>query len=180
LRGCADPLADARAHAGQPPSFREGALMRRPSWRTDVAPVGWELPAAGALCWLAATMLLLPVGQAVASELFGGGFVWPRKSLPASIGGLLTGHPGRGAAVTSAAALASSSWIYALITVLELVALAAAVWLGVVWWRLLGAGALQGMATRGEVERVLGLSNLRHRRKVIRPDLFGTGRGVRA
>jgi type IV secretion system protein VirD4 len=142
--------------------------------------VGWELPAAGAVCWLVAAVLLLPVGQGVASQLFGGGFVWPRESVPASIGGLLTGHPGRGVPVTSAADLASSAWIYTLITALELVALAAAVWLGVLWWRLLGPGALQGMAGRGEVARVLGLSNLRRRRKVIRPDLFGTGTGVRA
>jgi hypothetical protein len=154
--------------------------MRRPGWRTDVAPVGWELPAVGGLCWLVAAVLSLPVGQAVASWLFGGGYVWPRESLLASIGGLLTGHPGRGLAARSAAGLASSAWVYTLITVLEVVALAAAVWLGVLWWRLLGPGALQGMATRGEVERVLGLSNLRRRRKVIRPDLFGTGRGVQS
>jgi hypothetical protein len=71
--------------------------------------------------------------------------------------------------MTSAGELASSAWIYALITLLELVALAASVWLGVLWWRLLGPGALQGMASRSEVERVLGVSNLRRGRKVIRP-----------
>jgi hypothetical protein len=54
--------------------------MRRPGWRTDVAPVGWELPVAGALCWLAAAVLLVSVGQGVASWLFGGGFVWPHDS----------------------------------------------------------------------------------------------------
>jgi hypothetical protein len=150
--------------------------MRRPGWRADVAPVGWELPAAAGLCWLVAAVLSLPVGQAVASWLFGGGYVWPRESLLASIGGLLTGHPGRGVAASSAAELASSAWVYLLIASLELVALAVAVWLAMVWWRLLGPGALQGMASRGEVERVLGVSNLRRRRKVIRPDLYGTGR----
>jgi hypothetical protein len=93
---------------------------------------------------------------------------------------LLTGRPGRGVVVRSAGDLASSSWIYAVITLLELVALAAAVWLALLWWRLLGPGALQGMASRGEVERVLGVSNLRRRRKVIRPDLFGADRGVRS
>jgi type IV secretion system protein VirD4 len=154
--------------------------MRRPGWRTDVAPISWELPAAGGLCWLAAAVLLLPVGQGVASWLFGGRFVWPHESLLASVGGLLTGHPARGVAARSAADLPSSAWVYTLITVLELVALAVTVWLGVLWWRLLGPGALQGMASRGEVERVLGLSSLRKRQTVIRPDLFGTGRGVGA
>jgi hypothetical protein len=154
--------------------------MRRPGWRTDVAPIGWELPAAGGLCWLGAAVLLLPVGQGVASWVFGGGFVWPHESLLASVGGLLAGRPGRGVAVRSVADLASSAWIYVLIALVELVALAVAVWLGVLWWRLLGPGALQGTARRGEVERVLGLSNLRRRRKVIRPDLFGAGKSVRA
>jgi type IV secretion system protein VirD4 len=154
--------------------------MRRPGWRSDVAPIGWELPAAGGLCWLAVAVLLVPVSQGVASWLFGGGYVWPHGSLLACVGGLLTGHPGRGVAMTSAGDLASSAWVYALITFLELVALAATVWLGVLWWRLFGPGALQGMASRSEVGRVLGLSNLRRRRKVIRPDLFGAGRGVRA
>jgi type IV secretion system protein VirD4 len=154
--------------------------MRRPGWRTDVAPIGWELPAAGGLCWLAVAALLLPTGQGAASWLFGGGFVWPHGSLLHSIGGLLGGHPGRGVAVASITDLPPSALIYLLIAVLELAAVAAAVWLGVLWWRLLGPGALQGMASRSEVERVLGVSNLRRRRKVIRPDLFGTGREVRA
>jgi hypothetical protein len=68
--------------------------MRRPGWRTDVSPVGWEVPAAGAVCWLAAEVLLLPVGQRVASELFGGGYVWPRMSLLASVGGFADGSSG--------------------------------------------------------------------------------------
>ena len=115
--------------------------MRRPGSRADVAPVGWELPAAGALCWLATAVLLLPVGQGMASWLFGGGYVWPPGSLLASVGGLLTGYPGRGVAARSTADLASSASVYTLITVLELVALAAAVWVGVLWWRLLGSPA---------------------------------------
>jgi type IV secretion system protein VirD4 len=154
--------------------------MRRPGWRGDVAPVGWELPAAGGLCWLLAAVLLLPAGQGVASWFFGGGFVWPRESLLASVGGLLSGRPGRGVAVRSVADLAPSACIYVLIAIAELVAAAGAVWLAVLWWRLLGPGAVHGMANRGEVERVLGLSNLRRHRKVIRPDLFDTGTGVRA
>jgi type IV secretion system protein VirD4 len=154
--------------------------MRRPGWRADVAPIGWELPAAGGLCWLAAAVLLLPVGQGMASWLFGGGYAWPHESLLASIGGLLTGHPGRGVAMTSAGDLASTARIYTLITLVELMALVVAVWLGVLWWRLLGPGALQGMASRGEVQRVLGLPNLRRRRKVIRPDLYGDDPEVRA
>ena len=147
--------------------------MRRQASRVDVQPVGWELPAAGVLCWLVLAALLLPGGQGAASWLFGGGFVWPHVSLLQSVGGLLTGQAGRGLAAKDVAHLASIPLIYVIILLVELVLFPVTVWAGVLWWRRLGPGAMQGMAGRGEVERVLGLSNLRKRRKVIRPDLFG-------
>ncbi len=147
--------------------------MRRQGSRVDVQPVSWELPAAGALCWLVLAALLMPAGQGTASWLFGGGFVWPHASLLHSVGGLLTGQAGRGLAAKDVAHLASIPLIYSIILLVELVLFTVTVWAGVLWWRRLGPGAMQGMAGRGEVERVLGLSNLRKRRKVIRPDLFG-------
>ncbi len=125
--------------------------MRRQWSRVDVQPITWELPAAGALCWLVLAALLLPGGQGAASWLFGG------------------------------AHLASIPLIYLLVALAELVLFTVTVWGVVLWWRHLGPGAMQGMARRREVERVLGLSNLRKRRKVIRPDLFDTaGAGRRS
>jgi type IV secretion system protein VirD4 len=147
--------------------------MRRQGSRVDVQPISWELPAAGALCWLVLAALLMPAGQGAASWLFGGGFVWPNGSLLHSVGGLLAGRPGYGLAARDVAQLASGPLIYVIILLAELVLFTVTVWGVVVWWRRLGPGAMQGMAGRGEVERVLGLSNLRKRRKVIRPDLFG-------
>jgi type IV secretion system protein VirD4 len=147
--------------------------MRRQASRVDVQPIGWELPAAGVLCWLVLAALLLPAGQGAASWLFGGGFVWPHGSLLHSVGGLLAGQAGRGLAAKDVAHLASGPLIYLLVALAELALFMAASWATVLWWRRLGPGAMQGMAGRGEVERVLGLSNLRKRRKVIRPDLFG-------
>jgi type IV secretion system protein VirD4 len=152
-----------------------GHLMRREGSRIDVQPITWELPAAGALCWLVLAALLLPAGQGTASWLFGGEFVWPHVSLLHSLGGLLTGHPGLGLATKDVAHLASGPLIYLLVALAELALFMAASWATVLWWRHLGPGAMQGMAGPGEVERVLGLSNLRKRRKVIRPDLFDTG-----
>ena len=78
-------------------------------------------------------------------------------------------------AAKDVAHLASGPLIYLLVTLAELALFMAASWATVLWWRHLGPGAMQGMADRGEVERVLGLSNLRRKRKVIRPDLFDTG-----
>ena len=36
-----------------------------------------------------------------------------------------------------------------------------------------GAGAAEGMASRGEAERLLGVTRLRKVRAVVRPDLYG-------
>jgi type IV secretion system protein VirD4 len=152
-----------------------GQLMRRQRSRIDVQPITWELPAAVALCWPVLAALLLPGAQGAASWLFGGGFVWPHGSLLHSIGGLLSGHPGLGLAARDVAHLASGPLIYLLVTLAELALFTTASWATVLWWRHLGPGAMQGMAGPGEVERVLGLSNLRKKRKVIRPDLFDHG-----
>ena len=39
-----------------------------------------------------------------------------------------------------------------------------------------GPGRMKGMASRGEAERLLGLTRLRRNSAVIRPDLYRTGR----
>jgi hypothetical protein len=148
-------------------------LMATPRSRADVAPVTWELPVAGGACWLLLVLMLLPTWQGTACWLFSGGFVWPRGSTPLmrSVGGLMTGRPGEGLAGRDLVHLASTSLIYALIVLGELLLTAATVWAIVLWWRHLGPGARSGMAGRAEVETVLGVSNLRKKGAVIRPDL---------
>jgi hypothetical protein len=62
--------------------------------------------------------------------------------------------------------------VYALVTVFE------ALWLVVsllglrVWWQRWGPGMRAGLATRSEVQKVLGRSRMRRHRAVIRPDLY--------
>jgi len=143
--------------------------------RADVQPITWEIPAAGAASWLSLAMVLFPAGQGAAGWLSGGSFVWPRGSagLMQSIGGLLGGRPGRGLPAAEAAQLPAAAWIYLLIGLGEVLLTAATVWLVVLWWRHFGPGVQHGMADRAEVESVLGLANLRRKRKVIRPDLHG-------
>lgn len=147
--------------------------------RADIQPVTWEIPAAGTLCWLMLSLALLPAGQGAAGWLFAGGFVWPadQPSLMSSIGGLLTGRPGQGLLPADAEHLASTPSIYLLIGLCEIALMALTVWVLVAWWRHMGPGKQQGMASRVEVEKVLGMSNLRKKRKVIRPDLYGATRG---
>lgn len=140
----------------------------------DVQPVTWEVPVAGGACWLLLVVMLFPAGQGAAGWLFAGGFVWPRGSTPLmrSVGGLMTGQPGKGLAGKDIAHLASTPSIYLLIVLGELLLTAVTVWVILAWWRYLGPDARQGMADRAEVETVLGVSNLRKKRTVIRPDLY--------
>ena len=139
----------------------------------DVQPVTWEVPVAGGACWLLLVVMMFPAGQGAAGWLFASGFVWPHGSTPLtrSIGGLMTGQPGKGLAGKDITHLASTPSIYLLIVVGELLLTAVTVWVILAWWRYLGPGARQGMADRAEVETVLGVSNLRKKRSVIRPDL---------
>lgn len=139
----------------------------------DVQPVTWEVPVAGGACWLLLVVMLFPAGQGAAGWLFAGGFVWPRGSAPLlrSVGGLMSGQPGKGLAAKDITHLASTPSIYLLIVFGELLLTAMTVWVILAWWRHLGPGARQGMADRAEVEAVLGVANLRTKRTVIRPDL---------
>lgn len=127
----------------------------------------------GGACWLLAALVALPVAQGVAASIFAGAFVWPRgsTSLLRSVNGLLTGRPGRGLSVTEAAHLASTPTIYALVALFEASLTGVTAWAIACWWRHLGPGAPQGMADRAEVRTVLGTSNLRKKRPIIRPDL---------
>jgi type IV secretion system protein VirD4 len=158
-------------------------LMATPRSQPDVRPVTWELPVAGVACWLRLVLMLLPAGQGVACYLFSGGFVWPRGSTPLmhSVGGLMTGQPGEGLAGTDRVHLAPTPLIYILIVLAELLLAGATAWAIVLWWRHLGPGARRGMADRAEVEAVLGVSNLRKKAAVIRPDLSArTARNAQA
>lgn len=143
--------------------------------RPDPLPLTWELPVAAALAWVAVAAMVLPAGRGAASWLTGGGWVWPRPGpgLPASLAGLLTGHPSAGLSATTAAALPGGGVLYLVVASAEVAWLIVSL-LGLRWyWRTWGPGVRAGMADRGEVERMLGLSRIRRNRSLIRPDLYG-------
>jgi type IV secretion system protein VirD4 len=136
-------------------------------------PLTWELPAAAALAWVSVAAMLVPAGQGAASWLTGAGWVWPTAgALTANLVGLFEGHPASALAATAVSAAPSAGFVYLLVILFELA------WLSVslvglrVWWRTWGPGMREGLASRGEVEKVLGLSRMRRDRKVIRPDLY--------
>lgn len=143
--------------------------MRVQQSRTDVLPFTWEIPAAIACTWLFLALLALPVGQGAAMWLHGDGFAWPQGELVESILALLRGDP---SATKSAAGDGPSAvLVYALIALAEVLVAVIAGFALVVWWRSTGPGTQHGLATRHQVAGVLGLGQLRRRRRVIRPDL---------
>jgi hypothetical protein len=158
------------------PRARPGVLMRVQHSRTDSLPLTWEVPTAITAAWLLLAVLGLPAGQGLAWVLSGSGFTWPHGTLVTSVGGLTTGHPGRGLPRPVVAELPPDLLIYSSIAMVEVVLAVAVVWGMLVWWRSVGPGAQPGIAGRREVERVLGPGSLRRRRSTIRPDLLPPSR----
>ena len=150
--------------------------VRVQSRRTDVFPTTWEIPVGIGLVWLLGVFLALPAGQSVAFALTGSGFVWPGPKLAASLMGLLAGDPGRGFPPEVRQAVPTTPVVYAMVAVVE-VALGASAMVGLSWWwRTVGPYAQVGMASRPEVDAVLGRAQLMRRRATIRPDLAKVAR----
>jgi hypothetical protein len=129
---------------------------------------------------LAATLLLMTtgvhLGRAFANLLVGGDWQFPaRRDLFTSVSSVLAGDAAAGLPLTTGP-VASSAALTVIIVVTELV-------IGVISLLVLkmvldrwGPGRMKGMATRGEAERLLGVTRLRRNSAVIRPDLYRTGR----
>ena len=146
--------------------------------RRDPQPMvqGWEVPVAvigGALLGFGLAALF---GLGTASALFGRGWVWPHGpgTITHVLGGLLTGHPGRGLDPRQARMLAGPLAVYLCVAACELAVIVAVIVGGVLVARYRRpVDARGGMATRSEAEQVLGMSRLRGARDIIRPDLYG-------
>jgi hypothetical protein len=145
--------------------------------RRDPQPVGqgWEVAIAvigGALLGVGLAALS---GLGLASALFGHGWVWPHAadSVVHVLGGIITGHPGRGLDAHQASLVAATAALYLCVAVCELVLIVAAILAGVLLVRYRRPGDPRGgMATRREAEQVLGPSGLRSAREIIRPDIY--------
>jgi hypothetical protein len=101
--------------------------------------------------------------------------VWPHGSVPVGhvLGGLLTGHPGRGLPPAQAARVAGPVAVYAGVAACEamLGGIAGAAGVLAVGHHRPG-DARRGLATRGEAEQALGCGRLRAAKEIIRPDLY--------
>jgi hypothetical protein len=119
------------------------------------------------------------LGRGIANGLAGVGWAFPTRvelfrSLPAVLrGDAAAGLDGLNGSMASPSAL----WAWVVATEVMLLAV------GVLLLKLVldrwGPGRLRGMASRGEAERLLGVTHLRKVRSVVRPDLYGKNRDAR-
>lgn len=140
---------------------------------TDPYPHTWEIPVAVTAIMVIDFGLAAQLGRAFANLAATGHWYWPNalnaiKSVPV----ILSGQASAGLvpAPTAAAPTALVIVFIALMELLSLAGLAAAGWAAYRKW---GKGAVRGLASDSETEKVLGLSRLRRSSAVIRPDLDG-------
>ncbi len=113
--------------------------MTTPQQRRDPQPIGRSGEVA--LVALAAVLMLLGfaalAGLGAAAALAGGGWVWPHgnDTIGSVLGGLLTGHPGRGLPPELAARVPGPVPVYSGVAVAELAMVVVATAGGVLFWR---------------------------------------------
>jgi hypothetical protein len=147
--------------------------------RRDPQPLGraGETALVAVCAVLVAVSLAALVGLGGACVVAGGGWVWPHGSstITHTLGGLLSGHPGRGLPAVLARRVPGRVAVYSGVAVAELLlaGLAGAGTVAFTRWHRPG-DARGGMATRSEAAAVLGVGRVRDAMAVIRPDLYGT------
>jgi hypothetical protein len=146
--------------------------MSQRSRRQDPYPWTWEMPLAVILAVVALISFGVHLGRALANVLAGSDWRFPgRVDLFSSLPAILRGDAGAGL-IDLHGPVASPSSLLVCICATELILLAATVVmikLGLDRW---GPGRMRGVATRGEAERLLGVTRLRRSRKIVRPDLY--------
>lgn len=143
--------------------------------RRDPTPMtqGWEITIVGIGLGLFLLVLAALSGIGVAAALFSGGWVWPHgtDTIAHTLGGLLSGHLGRGLPTAEAHRLAGPAATWLCVVACELIVIVGGVAAGIAIAQRMRN---DGMATRRDAELVLGLGELRTARAIIRPDLYGT------
>jgi hypothetical protein len=146
--------------------------------RRDPQPLGraGETALVAVCAVLVAVSLAALAGLGAACVVAGGGWVWPHggSTITHTLGGLLSGRPGRGLPAVLARRVPGRVAVYSGVVAAELLLAALAVAGGVAFTRWHRPGdARGGMATRAEAAAVLGVGRLRGAMAIIRPDLYG-------
>lgn len=147
--------------------------------RANPYPMTWEIPLAVVVGVVMTLILGLHLARALANAVAGNGWRFtPQDELFTALPGLLAGDAAAGLThlVHPAGPVALHVWM-TVVELLAVIVMAIAVKYGLGRW---GPGRIQGMASRGEAEQLLGVARLRKVAPVVRPDLYGgTGRGGR-
>ena len=150
--------------------------MSQQSRRHDPYPWTWEILVGIALVILLVLVCGVHLGRGIANVLTGAGWAFPgRVDLFKSLPDVLRGDAGAGlddhdGYMPSPATL----WTWTVVT--EVMLLAVCVFALKMILDRWGPGRMRGMASRGEAERLLGVTRLRKVRSVVRPDLCGKSR----
>jgi hypothetical protein len=153
-----------------------GSRMSQQSRRHDPYPWTWEIPLSIVLVILMVLACGVHLGRGIANVMAGAGWTFPGRvelfrSLPAVLGGdARAGLDGLNGPMSSPSAV----WTWVVVT--EVMLLAVSVFVLKLVLDRWGPGRLRGMASRGEAERLLGVTRLRKVRSVVRPDLYGKNR----
>ncbi len=146
------------------------------SRRSNPYPLTWEIPLTVLVAVLLILVLGVHAGRAAANLFSGAGITWPPSDgLFTSLPAVLSGDASAGLKPrpdAAAPARATQVWI----AVVEIIALALMLWVAILAWGRWGPGRIHGMATRAEVEKLLGRRRLRRSAAIIRPDLYGKNR----
>jgi type IV secretion system protein VirD4 len=141
--------------------------MSQQSRRHDPYPWTWEIPLGVVLVILMVLVCGVHLGRGIANVLAGAGWAFPARiellrSLPAVlVGDAAAGLDGLSGSISSLSAV----WMWVVAT--EVMLLAVAVFVLKLVLDRWGPGRLRGMASRGEAERLLGVTRLRKVRAVF-------------
>ena len=153
--------------------------MSQQSRRHDPYPWMWEIPLGVVLVILVVLVCGVHLGRGIANLWAGAGWAFPtRVELFRSLPAVLPGDAGAGLDGLNGS-LASPSALWTSVVATEVMLLA----VGVLVLKLVldrwEPGRLRGKASRGEAERLLGVTRLRKVRSVVRPDLYIKNRDAR-
>jgi hypothetical protein len=153
--------------------------MSQQSRRHDPYPWTWEIPLGIALVILMVLVCGVHLGRGIANVLGGAGWAFPRRvELFRSLPAVLRGDAAAGLAGLNGS-LSSPTAVWTWVVATEAVLLAVGAFLLKLVVDRWGPGRLRGMASRGEAERLLGVTRLRKVRSVVRPDLYRKNRDGR-
>ena len=147
--------------------------MTQQGRRHDPYPWTWEIPIGVTVAVGLVLVLGVHSGRAVANAVAGSGWMYPgRAALFSSLAGVLAGDAMAGLVVQFETG-ATPGLLWVCIALVELLLLSGCLLLlrlGLDRW---GPNRMRGVATRAEVDRLLGAGRLRKAAPVIRPDRYG-------